>query len=67
MENNRYRIKYLTQALGHCKLEDEERWLVHQERAYLINTFDEQPVAKPYSIPEDIESKIETQLKPQLQ
>lgn len=53
-----YRIYKLTEALKRGHLKTEQRWLVHQEKAYLINSLSELPTMKPYKVPPIIEKLL---------
>lgn len=58
------RIHRLNEALRkNGRLSTEERWLVHQEKAYLLNSLSDYPTMEPYRVPESIENKITTWLQ----
>lgn len=52
------RIETLTNALQRGRFKLEQRWLVHQEKAYLINSLSELPTTEPYKIPENLEKLL---------
>lgn len=62
-EEEKIRFERLTKALQTGRLKVEQRWLVHQEKAYLLNSLSDYPTMEPYRIPESIENKITTWLQ----